>query len=94
MPILRIKHSVPDFEGWKRAFDADPADRKGSGVRRYQVFRSLADPNLVLIDLEFDNLAKAEGLLAKMRSIWEGPGKAVMQDPEVSIVETVESIAM
>jgi len=28
MPIVRIEHSVPDFEKWKRVFDSDPADRK------------------------------------------------------------------
>ena len=22
MPILRIEHSVPDFAGWKQAFDS------------------------------------------------------------------------
>lgn len=43
MTTLRIEHSVPDFEGWKQAFDNDPADRKGSGVRRYQVSRSVED---------------------------------------------------
>ena len=41
MPTLRIEHSVPDFAMWKLAFDSDPADRKGSGVRRYEVFRSV-----------------------------------------------------
>ena len=33
MTILRIQHSVLSYEGWKQMFDADPADRKGSGVR-------------------------------------------------------------
>ena len=72
MPVLRIEHSVPDFDGWKRAFDSDPADRKGSGVRRYQVYRSVEDPNFVMIDLEFDSLGEAQGLLATMRRIWSG----------------------
>lgn len=44
MPILRIEHAVPDFNGWKRAFDSVPADRKWAGVRRYHVLRSLEDP--------------------------------------------------
>lgn len=91
MPILRIQHSVPSFEGWKRAFDSDPMDRKGSGVRRYAVHRSVADPNFVMIDLEIDSVAEAERLLGKLRHLWSGPGKAVMQDPEAWIVETVES---
>ncbi len=92
MPILRIEHAVPNFAGWKQAFDSDPADRKGSGVRRYQVLRSVDDPNYVLIDLEFDTLEEAEGLLDKMRRVWSGDGQRVMRNPQARIVETVESI--
>jgi hypothetical protein len=92
MPILRIEHAVPSFAGWKQAFDSDPADRKGSGVRRYQVLRSVEDPNYVLIDLEFDTLEQAEGLLAKMRHVWSGDGQKVMRNPQARIVEMVESI--
>ena len=94
MPTLRIQHSVPNFEGWKRAFDSDPADRKGSGVRRYSVSRSVDDPNLVMIDLEFDSAEDARALLGKMERIWLGPGKDVMQNPVAWIVETVETIAL
>ena len=93
MPILRIEHAVPDFVRWKQAFDSDPADRKGSGVRRYQVLRSVEDPNFVMIDLEFDTVADAEGLLAKMRRVWgSGEGQKVMRNPQARIVETVETI--
>ena len=91
MPILHVQHSVPNFEGWKRAFDSDPMDRKGSGVRRYVVHRSVADPNFVMIDLEFDTLGEAEKLLEKLRHLWAGPGGAVMRNPEAWIIETVES---
>lgn len=91
MPILHIQHSVPNFESWQRAFESDPMDRKGSGVRRYHVHRSVADPNFVMIDLEFDSLAEAERLLEKLRHLWAGPGGAVMRNPEAWIVETVES---
>jgi hypothetical protein len=91
MPTLRIEHSVPDFDGWKRAFDSDPVDRKGSGVRRFEVFRSVEDPNYVMIDLEFDSLKEAEGLLAKMRRVWSGEGQKVMRNPQARIVEQVES---
>ena len=79
MPIVRIEHSVPSFEKWKQAFDSDPADRKGSGVRRYQILRLWEDPNYVMIDLEFESMNQAEAFLATMQRIWAGPGKAVMQ---------------
>jgi hypothetical protein len=85
-------HSVPNFGGWKRAFDSDPAYRKGSGVRRYSVSRSVDDQNLVMIDLEFDDAEDARALLAKMERIWQGPGDDVMQNPVAWIVETVETI--
>ena len=94
MPTLRIEHAVPDFAGWKRAFDSDPADRKGSGVRRYQVSRSVEDPNFVMIDLEFDSQEDAEGLLAKMREVWNGEGRNVMRNPQARIVDTVETVEL
>lgn len=61
MFTLRIEHSVPGFDRWKQSFDSDPADRKGSDVRSYQVLRSAEDPSLVLIDLHFDSISDAEG---------------------------------
>jgi len=91
MPILRIEHAVPDFEGWKRAFDSDPVDRKKSGVRRYRVQRPLDDPNYVLIDLEFDTQGEAEALLAAMRKVWGRVQGTVVLDPQARIVETVET---
>jgi hypothetical protein len=90
MPVLRIEHDVPDFDGWKEAFDSDPVDRKGSGVRRYGVFRSLEDPNHVMIDLEFDSTGEAEALLATMRNVWRRVEGRVMNNPQASIVELVD----
>jgi hypothetical protein len=91
MPIVRIEHSVPSYERWKQAFDSDPADRKGSGVRRYRILRPVGDPTLVLIDLEFDTVQAAEAFLRTMERIWNGPGKAVMQNPSARLVDVVES---
>ena len=91
MPILRIEHSVPNFDGWKRVFDSDPVDRKKSGVRRYQVLRSIDDPNYVMIDLEFDTQSEAEALLAAMRQVWSRVEGTVIVEPQARIVETVEN---
>lgn len=91
MPVVRIEHSVPSFERWKQAFESDPADRKGSGVRRYQVLRLQNDPNFVMIDLEFDTTGEAEAFVLTMQRIWGGAGKAVMQNPLARIAEVVEA---
>ena len=71
MIVVRIEHPVADYEAWKGAFDADPADRRGSGVRRYRIFRATDDPNSVMIDLEFDTEAEAEAMLASLRAVWD-----------------------
>lgn len=94
MITRRVQHAVPSFEGWKRAFDSDPIDRRSSGVRRYSVHRSVTDPNFVMIDLEFDTVAEAEQVLEKLRRLWAGPGGVVMRNPEARIVETVESTSL
>ena len=90
MPVVRIEHSVPDFEKWNQAFDRDPADRKGSGVRRYEILRLQNEPNYVMIDLEFDNTAEAEAFVQKMERIWDGPAKGIMLNPRARIADFIE----
>ena len=89
--VVRIEHAVPTFEKWKQAFDADPANRKRSGVRRYRILRQHDDPGFVMIDLEFDGLPEAEAFLETMRRIWGGAGQAVMQSPRARLAEIVEA---
>ncbi|MBP1779631.1 MAG: hypothetical protein H6Q86_5642 [candidate division NC10 bacterium] len=91
MYVLRIEHPVPDFDGWKKAFDSDPVGREKSGVRRYRVLRPIDDPNYVMIDLEFDTRAQAEALLAAMRVVWGRVQGKVMTRPQARIVEAVEA---
>jgi hypothetical protein len=90
MYILRIEHPVPNYDGWKQAFDSDPVGREKSGVRRYQILRPVDDPNYVLIDLEFDTTGQAEALLAAMRVVWGRVEGTIMMSPQARIVEAVE----
>ncbi|MBI3205741.1 MAG: hypothetical protein HYZ29_29660 [Myxococcales bacterium] len=91
MVTLRIQHSVPTFDSWKRAFDADPVGRKGGGARRYSIHRSVSDPNFVMIDLEFETVVEADAFLEKLRGLWRGAAQAVMLNPQAWVVETVKS---
>lgn len=90
MITVRIEHPVPDFSGWKRAFDGDPAHRRESGVRSYRVQRPIDDPKFVIVDLEFDDLATAQAFLEVMKGIWRQVEGAVMNAPRARICETVE----
>jgi hypothetical protein len=90
MPVLRIQHAVPDLDAWKAAFDRDPVDRKGGGVRRYRISRDVADSSFVMIDLEFD-VATAEAFHERLRQLWDGPARPITRDPRAWVVETVET---
>ena len=91
MHILRIEHPVPNYAGWKAAFDSDPVGRERLGVRRYRVSTLADDPNYVMIDLEFDSKAEADALLAAMREVWKQVDGRVMSNPQARIVELVET---
>ncbi len=69
MHVLHIEYPILDYDAWKVAFDDDRLDRRGSGVRRYRIFRPIDDPNYGMIDLEFDDAGEAEVYLAALRRV-------------------------
>jgi hypothetical protein len=102
MYTLKIEHAIRDFDTWKAAFERDPAGRKQGGVRHYRVFRPPGDPHYVIIDLDFDDLGRAQSFLAAMQQVWrradvspvlarEGVAAAVA--PRTAIVEEIDSMA-
>ncbi len=90
MYILHIEHPVPDYDGWKQAFDSDPVGRERSGVRRYWITRPIDNKQYVMIDLEFDTVAQAEGLLAAMRQVWTRVEGTIIMNPQAKILEEME----
>jgi hypothetical protein len=74
MSVLAIQHPVRDFQGWKKAFDSDPAGRAKNGVTRYTIYRPHDDPNYVIVNLEFSSREQAQKFLdlSEMRQAWKG----------------------
>jgi hypothetical protein len=93
MPTLQFEHAVKDFAMWKAAFDRDPIDRRGLGVRRHRVYRPLEDPNYVLGELDFDTLTEAQACGNALRELWRSrlAAPALIGAPQMRIVETVEN---
>jgi hypothetical protein len=92
MVTLRIEHPVPDFDAWRRAFDGDPLDRRGSGVRRYRILRSLDDPAYVMVDLDFDRRDEAEAMRSSLLGLWRRvQGEGLIGDQAARIAEIVET---
>lgn len=94
MLILQIEHQVPNYDGWKKAFDNDPIDRVKSGVKSYRVYRPIDDPHYVIIDLVFDDLSKAQSTLAALQQLWGNVEGAVMNRPKARIQDMVESVEL
>lgn len=92
MTILHIEHPVPNYDGWKKAFDSDPMNRKQSGVVRYRVYRAVQEPNHVAIDLEFAELAAAEKMLKGLQMMWQKVEGSIMNGPEARIFDVIETI--
>ena len=92
MVVLQIEHKVQSFDGWKRAFDNDPINRRKSGVLNYSIFRPINDPNYVLIHLEFTTLTEAEDTLAALRNLWSKVEGQIMMNPQTRILDLVETI--
>lgn len=91
--ILRIEHAVRDFDEWKRVFDdRGPLLRQQFGARSHQVFRTVADPNFVMVDIDFDSSAQAEGFLARLRDLWgQREAEGLIVGPQGRIVVAVEN---
>jgi hypothetical protein len=92
MTILQFEHPIRDYAMWKAAFDRDPIDRRGLGVRRHRVYRPLDDPNYIVGELEFDTPEQAQTCRAALRELWASShaAPALIGTPRVRIVDRVE----
>jgi hypothetical protein len=61
---LTIIHRVPDVDRWTAILLREGAkDRRGIGLLRRTAFRSLDDPDEVMVQLEFDSAESAKAFL-------------------------------
>jgi hypothetical protein len=92
--VLRIEHTVGNFDSWKAAFDSDPIGRQKSGMRRYRILRPIDDPSYVMIDLEFDDLEEAENFSSELRNLWDSEETRkvlLMENFKLRTVEQIET---
>ena len=92
MFILQIEHRVPTYEGWKKAFDADPMNRKKMGVIRYQVCRQEEEPDNIIIDLYFDSMQNLQAMLAALQNLWKKVDGTVMTNAKTRILNIKEAV--
>jgi hypothetical protein len=92
MPVLQLEHAIRDFATWKAAFDRDPIDRRGLGVRRHRICRPVDDPRYVVVELDFDTVEQAEACRAALGRLWRSraAAPALAGRPRTRIVDAIE----
>ena len=93
MPTLHIEHTISDFDVWTTAFGRFAEVRRNAGVRDQRIRRPIDDDHYVVIDLDFDTVDEARGMLELLRTqVWASPSDspALVGDARARILETVE----
>jgi hypothetical protein len=90
MATLHIEHAITDFDTWAQAFARFDEARRQAGVRGHRVQRPVDDPQYVVIDLDFEDVASAESFLGFLKAnVWadRGNSPALAGDPKTAILE-------
>ena len=60
MVFVIARHSVTDYAKWKQAFEGAIAMRKAGGEKSIRIFRTIDDPNNLVLLMEWDNLENCQ----------------------------------
>jgi len=58
--MMIATHKVADFDKWFTSYEAHDSLRQANGIHSYVIGRGLTDPNMVLVAVKCDDMAKAK----------------------------------
>jgi len=87
--VVEITHTVKDYALWKKAFDADELNRKGSGLNFIVIGRRNENPNNLTVVLHASDVAKAKTFSAspRLKEVMEKNG--VVTKPEFNYYKVI-----
>jgi heme-degrading monooxygenase HmoA len=90
--VLVVQHKVSDFDTWKAVFDEDESRRREHGAQRHWVYRTVEDPNDVVVAVEFSSADAARSFVQDpgLRGAMERGG--VQGEPHVHLRDEVEAV--
>ena len=89
MTTIIIRHSVQDFDAWKRGYDEADALRVQLGITYASIHREAQDPNTVFAVHQFPDLQSAQAFMEAVPPAMENAG--VVGKPEVWLGEDIET---
>jgi hypothetical protein len=63
MATILIHHRVGDYEAWREVYDGVGEMQREGGVRSKRVWRSADDPNMVVVEHDFDSPEAAKAFM-------------------------------
>jgi hypothetical protein len=91
--IVLVHHRVRDSASWKPVFDEQGSlIRKRHGVIRHSLYRSLDDPNDVVVSLEFPTEERARSFASGPALKDEMAQAGVQGEPTVTFCDEVEAV--
>jgi hypothetical protein len=91
MILVRIEHEVTSYDGWKKAFDSDPIERKKSGVKQYHIYQPADNPKYVVIDLEFESMSEAQATKVALEKMMTKVIGTLIFGPKITLLNQIES---
>ena len=92
MTVLVVQHKVRDFAVWKPVFDEDESRRRAHGAQRHWLYRTVEDPNDVVVAVEFPSPDAAKSFMQDrgLRDAMQRGG--VEGEPHVHLRDEVEAV--
>jgi uncharacterized protein (DUF1330 family) len=92
MTGLVVRHKVRDFGARKLVFDEDESRRREHGAQRHWVYRTVDDPDDVVVAVEFPSVDAARSCVQDP-GLRDAMGRAgVHYEPHVHVRDEVEAI--
>ncbi len=90
--IILVQHTVRDFDAWKPVFDEHATVRKQHGATGHALYRSMDDPNDVLVANFFPSRGQAEAFASDptLREMMQRGG--VTGEPRITWADEVETV--
>ena len=88
--VFGVRIKVADYAKWKASFDSSAPIRKAAGEMSYRLFRSVDDPNELLLMGEWDTAENARAFIhsEELRKAQEEAG--VVGLPDSMVVEEID----
>jgi hypothetical protein len=92
--IILVQHRVRDFPSWKPVFEQQGGlVRMKHGATGHSLYRSLDDPNDVVVSVDFPEEERARSFLADPALKEEMEQAGVQGQPTVVLCEEVEAVS-